>query len=169
MALSGRSGPGRLAASAAVWHSLFRIGVGAFWLYFAAQKWPPPLAIGSTQGIGWMRPLMEQAAKANPIPPLHDLLVGTVLPNWTLFATAQAVGETAVAVLLILGIATRPAARVATLLALNLSLTVAFTVGDVGVRWLYYMPVLASFEVFVNGSGAWALDRAGFVPGWLRA
>ena len=58
---------------------------------------------------------------------------------------------------------------VATLLALSLSLTVAFTIPDVGVRWLYYLPTLAGFEVFVNGSGAWALDRAGWVPGWLRS
>lgn len=164
-----RSASGRLAASAAVWHSLFRIGVGIFWLYFAVQKWPAPIGFGATQGIGWMRPLMEQSAKANPIPPLHDMLTQVVLPNWTLFATAQAVGETVVAVLLILGLATRPAALVATLLALNLSLTVAFTIDDVGVRWLYYMPVLACFEVFVNGSGALALDRAAFVPRWLRA
>ena len=159
----------RAASAASVWHSLFRIGLGAFWLYFAAQKWPPPVAFGSTSGIGWMHPLMEQAAKATPIPPLHDALTSLVLPNWTLFATAQAVGETAVAVLLILGLATRPAAVVAVLLALNLSLTVAFTVPDIGVRWLYYMPVLAGMEVLVNGSGALAVDRAAFVPRWLRA
>ena len=52
-----------------VWHSLFRIGVGVFWLYFAVQKWPAPIGFGATQGIGWMRPMMEQSAKANPIPP----------------------------------------------------------------------------------------------------
>jgi uncharacterized membrane protein YphA (DoxX/SURF4 family) len=151
------------------WQSLFRIGVGAYWLYFATQKWPEPFGLGPTHGIGWMQPLMQQAAQANPIQPLHDALVQLVLPNWSLFATAQAVGETAVAVLLIIGLATRPAALVATLLALNLSLTVAFTVSDIGVRWLYYLPVLASFEVFVNGSGSLALDRLRFIPGWLRS
>ena len=52
---------------------------------------------------------------------------------------------------------------------LNLSLTVAFTVGDIGARWLYYLPVLASFEVFVNGGGAWALDRARGIPEWIRS
>jgi uncharacterized membrane protein YphA (DoxX/SURF4 family) len=159
----------RRSSSAELWQSLFRIGVGAFWLYFASQKWPEPLGVGPTHGIGWMHPLMEKAAQVNPILPLHDLLTQLVLPNWSLFAMAQAVGETAVGVLLILGIATRPAALVGTLLALNLSLTVAFTVSDPGLRWLYYLPVLASFEVFVNGSGRLAVDRAPFVPGWLRA
>jgi uncharacterized membrane protein YphA (DoxX/SURF4 family) len=163
MARRGSSRSGRAEA----WRSLFRIGLGVYWLYFASQKWPAPFGFGPTHGIGWMRPLMEQAARVNPVPGLHDLLVQVVVPNWTVFATAQAVAETAVAVLLILGLATRPAALVATLLALNLSLTVAFTVGDIGVRWLYYLPVLAGIEVFVNGSGALALDRSRVVPAWL--
>ena len=152
-----------------VWHSLFRIGVGIYWLYFASQKWPAPLGVGPTHGLDWMQPLMVRAAADNPLPFLHDLLTQLVVPNWQVFALLQATGETVVAVLLILGIATRPAALIATLLALNLSLTVAFTVSDAGVRWLYYLPALASFEVFVNGSGALAVDRARWVPGWLRA
>jgi uncharacterized membrane protein YkgB len=116
-----------------------------------------------------MQPMMEQAARANPVPALHDALTQLVLPNWQVFASLQAAGETLVGVLLILGLATRPVAVVATLLAVNLSLTVAFTVPDVGVRWLYYLPVLAGIEVLVNGAGALALDRARFVPAWLRS
>jgi uncharacterized membrane protein YphA (DoxX/SURF4 family) len=154
---------------ALVWHSLFRIGVGVYWLYFASQKWPAPLGVGPTHGIDWMHPLIERSAAVNPIAPLHDLLTQLVVPNWQFFSVLQATGETAAGVLLILGIATRPAALVGTLLALNLSLTVAFTDSDVGLRWLYYLPVLASFEVFVNGSGSVAVDRARWVPGWLRS
>jgi uncharacterized membrane protein YphA (DoxX/SURF4 family) len=160
---------GSVRRQAPVWHSLFRIGVGVYWLYFASQKWPAPLGVGPTHGIDWMHPLIERAAAVNPVPFLHDLLMQLVVPNWQFFSVLQATGETAVGVLLILGIATRPAALVGTLLALNLSLTVAFTVSDVGVRWLYYLPVLASFEVFVNGSGSLAVDRARWVPGWLRS
>jgi uncharacterized membrane protein YphA (DoxX/SURF4 family) len=153
-----------------VWRSLFRIGVGVFWLYFASQKWPAPLGLGSSlHGIAWMQPLMVQAAQVNPVPGLHDILVRVVIPNWQPFAFGEAVAETVVGVLLILGLATRPAAVLATLLALNLSLTVAFTITDVGLRFLYYLPVLASFEVFVNGGGAWALERAHAMPAWLRA
>ena len=159
----------RTGRQAAVWHSLFRIGVGVYWLYFASQKWPAPLGLGPTHGIDWMHPLMQRAAAVNPVSFVHDLLTQLVLPNWQVFAVLQATGETVVGVLLILGIGTRPAALVATLLALNLSLTVAFTDSDVGLRWLYYLPVLASFEVFVNGSGSLAVDRARWVPGWLRA
>jgi thiosulfate dehydrogenase (quinone) large subunit len=160
---------GAVPRRAPVWHSLFRIGVGVYWLYFASQKWPAPLGAGPTHGIDWMRPLIERAAAVNPVPFLHDLLTQLVVPNWQFFSVLQATAETAVGVLLILGIATRPAALVGTLLALNLSLTVAFTDSDVGLRWLYYLPVLASFEVFVNGSGSVAVDRARWVPGWLRS
>ncbi len=160
--------PRRAGLPADVWRSLFRVGLGAYWLYFGAQKWPAPYGL-APHGIGWMQPLMEQAARVNPVPGLHDLLVAVVLPNWELFATAQAVAETTVGVLLILGLATRAAALVATLLALNVSLTVAFTVADPGLRWLYYLPLLAGLEVFVNGAGALAVDRTRAVPAWLRS
>jgi uncharacterized membrane protein YphA (DoxX/SURF4 family) len=160
--------PGRLRGSADTWRSLFRIGVGAFWLFFASQKWPAPLGL-PPHGVDWMRPLIEQAARTNPVPGLHDVLAALVAPNWRFFATAQAVAETTAGVLLIVGLATRPAALLATLLALNLSLTVAFLVADPGLRWLYYLPVLASFEVFVNGAGPLALGRARSVPAWLRS
>ncbi|HYW25149.1 MAG TPA: DoxX family membrane protein [Terriglobales bacterium] len=163
------AGGARSRRQADVWRSLFRIGVGVYWLYFASQKWPAPLGVGPTHGIDWMHPLIVRAAAVNPVGFLQTLLTQLVVPNWQVFAVLQATGETVAGVLLILGIATRPAALLATLLALNLSLTVAFTDSDVGLRWLYYLPVLASFEVFVNGSGSLAVDRARWVPGWLRS
>ena len=83
------------------WTSLFRLAVGGFWLYFASQKWT---------GVGWMHGVMDSMANANPIPGLHQLLVSVIAPNWFPFAVAEAVGETVVAVLLILGLATRQAA-----------------------------------------------------------
>ncbi len=72
------------------WPSLFRIVVGVYWLYFASQKW---------QGIGWMHPVLVEAARVNPIPGLHELLVSVVVPNWVPFALAQSAGETTVAIL----------------------------------------------------------------------
>jgi len=167
MAASTRASAG-LRGPSAWWRSLFRIGVGAYWLYFAAQKWPAPLGL-APHGIAWMHAYLTQAARTNPVPGLRDALNQVVVPNWQLFATGQAVAETLVAVLLVLGFATRPAALVATLLALNLSLTVAFLDSDAGLRWLYYLPVLASFQVFVAGAGPLALERARWVPDWLRS
>jgi uncharacterized membrane protein YphA (DoxX/SURF4 family) len=141
------------------WPSLFRIAVGLYWLYFASQKW---------QGIGWMHDLMISTARANPIPGLHEFLVSVVVPNWQLFALGQAAGETVAAILLILGLGTRWAAILALLLAVNLALTVAFAVSDVGIRWLYYLAVLVSAQVIVSGPGPFALSRFGWVPAFLR-
>jgi uncharacterized membrane protein YphA (DoxX/SURF4 family) len=107
-------------------------------------------------------------AHANPIPGLHEFLVSVVVPNWQVFALGQAAGETVVGVLLILGLGTRWAAILALLLAVNLALTVAFAVSDVGIRWLYYLAVLVSAQVIVSGPGPFALSRFGWVPAFLR-
>lgn len=140
------------------WASLFRVVVGLFWLYYASQKW---------QGVGWMRDLMRQTADANPIPGLHEFLVQVVAPNWFPFAIAQGAGETIVAVLLILGLATRWVGILGLLLALNLALTVAFA-ADPGFRFLYYLAVLVNAQVIVSGAGPYALARFNWVPAYLR-
>jgi uncharacterized membrane protein YphA (DoxX/SURF4 family) len=140
------------------WASLFRIAIGLYWLYFASQKW---------QGVGWMRGVMASTAKVNPIPGLHEFLVSVVVPNWLPFALAQSIGETLVAILLILGLATRWAGILGLLLAANLALTVAFGAED-GFRWLYYLAVLANAQVIVSGPGPFALGRFGWVPAFLR-
>lgn len=144
---------------AEVWPSVVRVVVGLYWLYFASQKW---------QGVGWMKPLIESTAHANPIPGLHEILVAVVAPNWFVFALAQAVGETVAGVLLILGLATRWAAILGVLLAANLAFTVAFGVSDGGFRWLYYLALVVNAQVLVSGPGPIALGRFGWVPAWLR-
>ncbi|HEV2141513.1 MAG TPA: hypothetical protein VGT01_09985 [Candidatus Dormibacteraeota bacterium] len=144
---------------AEAWPSLLRIVVGFYWLYFASQKW---------QGIGWMQPVLVGAARVNPIPGLHELLVSIVVPNWVPFALAQSAGETAVATLLILGLASRWAGVLGLLLATGLALTVAFGVTDDGFRWLYYLAVLVNAQVIASGPGLIALGRFGWVPAWLR-
>jgi uncharacterized membrane protein YphA (DoxX/SURF4 family) len=141
------------------WPSLFRIVVGIYWLYFASQKW---------QGVGWMRGVMVQMAHANPIPGLHELLVSVVVPNWLIFALGEAVAETLVAVLLILGLASRWSAALGLLLATGLALTVGFAVNDDGFRWLYYLGVLVNAQLIASGPGPYALGRFGWVPVWLR-
>jgi uncharacterized membrane protein YphA (DoxX/SURF4 family) len=143
----------------AAWPSLFRITVGLYWLYFASQKW---------QGVGWMQGLMVTTARANPIPGLREFLTSVVVPNWLPFALGQAVGETIVAVLLLLGLGTRWAAILGTLLAANLALTVAFAVNDDGFRWLYYLGLLATAQVIVSGPGPIAVSRFAWVPTFLR-
>jgi uncharacterized membrane protein YphA (DoxX/SURF4 family) len=141
------------------WPSLFRVVVGLYWLYFASQKW---------QGIGWMQPVLVEAARVNPIPGLHQVLVSIVVPNWVPFALAQTAGETTVAILLILGLLSRWAGVLGLLLATGLALTVAFAVNDDGFRWLYYLGVLVNAQVVASGPGPYALGRFGWVPAWVR-
>lgn len=141
------------------WVSLFRIVVGLYWLYFASTKW---------QGVDWVRDLMQSAGPANPIPGLREILVQVVAPNWFIFAVAQTVGETVVAILLIVGLATRWAGVGGLLLATGLALVVAFEVKDDGFRWLYYLAVLVNAQVIVSGSGPYALSRFSWVPAYLR-
>jgi len=141
------------------WPSLFRITVGLYWLYFASTKW---------QGVDWVKGLMQSAGPANPIPGLHEFLIQVVAPNWFFFAVAQTVGETVVAILLILGLATRWAGILGLLLAAGLALVVAFEVKDDGFRWLYYLAVLVNAQVIVSGPGPIALSRFNWVPQFLR-
>jgi uncharacterized membrane protein YphA (DoxX/SURF4 family) len=150
---------GQLMGFAAAWPSVFRIFVGLFWLYFASMKW---------QSVDWTRGLIQSAGAANPIPGLSQILTQVVAPNWFLFSVAQTIGETTVAVLLILGLATRWAAILGLLLAANLALVVAFEVADPGFRWLYYLSVLVNAQVIVSGAGPWALPRMRWVPPYLR-
>jgi uncharacterized membrane protein YphA (DoxX/SURF4 family) len=140
------------------WASLFRIVVALFWLYYASQKW---------QGIGWMHGLMISTAKANSIPGLHEFLTSVVVPNWQPFALGQAVGETVVGILLVLGLATRWVGILGLLLAANLALTVAFA-AEPGFRFLYYLAVLVNAQVIVSGPGPFAMSRFGWVPAFLR-
>ena len=141
------------------WTSVFRIAVGGFWLYFASQKWT---------GVGWVRPLIERAPQVNPVPGLREVLASVVAPHWLAFALLQTAGETTVAVLLILGLFTRAAAFLGLMLAIGLSLTIAFLDADVGARWLYYLAVLVNAQVLVAGPGRLALSARLAGRRWRR-
>jgi len=141
------------------WASVFRIFVGIFWLYFASTKW---------QSVEWTRGLIQSAAADNPIPGLKEFLTNVVAPNWFVFSVAQTVAETVVAILLILGLATRWASIGGLLLAANLALVVAFEVKDPGFRWLYYLGVLVNAQVIISGAGPIALSRFKWVPAFLH-
>jgi uncharacterized membrane protein YphA (DoxX/SURF4 family) len=142
-----------------IWASAFRIIVGIFWLYFASTKW---------QGVEWTRGLIQSAGAANPIPGLKEFLVNVVAPNWFVFSVAQTIGETVIAILLILGLATRWASIGGLLLATNLALVVAFEVKDPGFRWLYYLAVVVNAQIIVSGAGPIAMARFKWVPAFLR-
>lgn len=141
------------------WPALHRVALGLFWLYFASQKWT---------GVGWMQSFVQRMPGVNPVPGLHEVLAQVVAPNWHLFAVAEAIGETLVGACLILGLAVRKAAGLGFLMAVMLALTVGFLY-EPGLRWLYYLAVLVNAEQLVAGPGLLALERARFVPAWLKS
>ena len=138
----------------AFWQSVFRIGVGFFWLFFAYQSWT---------GNGPNPILVRSGFITNPIPGVHEVLVDVILPNYTWFSLLQTAGEVVVGALLVLGLFTRPAAIVGSILAIDLALTVAFVEPSIVNRWVYYLLVLANLELAVNGPGALSLDHRGAV------
>src|SRR2546430_17674159 len=99
------------------WPSLLRITVGLYWLYFASQKW---------NGVDWMKRVIKGTADANPIPGLHQFLESVVAPNWFLFGVVQGIGETVVAVLLLVGPAPPGAGLPRLLPARHIRVPVAF-------------------------------------------
>ena len=137
---------------AAFWQSVFRIGVGFFWLFFAYQSW---------SGNGPSPLLVRSGFITNPIPGVHEVLVDVVLPNYMWFSLLQTAGEVAVGGLLVLGLFTRPAAIVGSILAIDLALTVAFVEPSMVNRWVYYLLVLGNLELSFNGPGALSLDHRG--------
>ena len=142
------------------WPSVLRVVAGGYWLYFASQKWG---------GVDWMRGIMQSNAASEPIPGLKQMLQYVVAPNWHLFAVGQGVAESTVAVLLLLGLATRWAAAAGFLLAAELALTVAFGAGADGYRWMYYLAVVVNAQIVLTGAGPLALDALELVPRRLRA
>jgi uncharacterized membrane protein YphA (DoxX/SURF4 family) len=136
----------------AFWQSVFRIGVGFFWLFFAYQGW---IGHGPTAAD------VQSGFITNPVPGVHEVLVEVVLPNWVWFSLVQTAAEVAVGGLLILGWFTRPAAIVGSAVAIYLALTVAFVEPSIVNRWVYYLLVLANLELSVNGPGALSLDNRG--------
>lgn len=136
----------------AFWQSVFRIGVGFFWLFFAYTSW---------NGTGPSAVAIESGFHTNPLPGVHELLVAVVLPNWTWFSLLQTAGEVIVGALLILGLFTRMAGIIGTVLAFNLAVTVAFIEPSIVNRWVYYLLALANAEIAFNGPGALSLDYRG--------
>jgi len=133
----------------AFWQSVFRIGVGFFWLFFAYQNWT---------GHGVSPAAVQSGFLTNPVPGIHEVLVTVVLPNFTWFSLVQTAGEVAVGGLLIVGLFTRPAAIVGSALAIYLALTVAFVEPSIVNRWVYYLLVLGNLELAaVEAEGPCAL------------
>ena len=130
-----------------------RILLGLMWLQNSGWKRPTafkPLAGQIQDGID------------HPVfPPYSWALEHLVQPNLSLFGWVVLASEVALAVFLLLGLATRFWALVGAVQSLSIGLTVAYADNEWG--WAYWLMIAAHLMVFATAAG-----RVGGLDGLLR-
>ena len=91
------------------WALALRLSTGLFWLFFASQRW---------LDISWARDLFTTAAVNNYLP-VYGALLRTLMDSWYYVALFVTVAETAIGLMLVLGIFPRLAGGVGALIALT--------------------------------------------------
>jgi uncharacterized membrane protein YphA (DoxX/SURF4 family) len=126
-----------------LWAFALRLSTGLFWLFFASQRW---------LDISWVRDLFTTAAVNNYLP-VYGVLLRTLMDSWYYVALFVTVAETAIGLMLVLGIFPRLAGGVGALIALNLLLTFSFcdcpwnTADAPMVFWFYFSAFLLNLAV----------------------
>ena len=150
------------------WLAVLRIGVGAWFLKGILTKVNFTLLWGFVPfleaNVRWTRVMpiiVNSFASEHPVEWYGAFLVDTVVANPSLFANLTALGETAVGVGLVLGIATRPVSLVGLFIMANYGLANFWT--GFSQQGFHALLVLCMLAFAVAGAGrAWGAD------GWLR-
>ena len=148
----------------ACWLAALRIVVGAWFLKGAVAKITIVLAWGwmplpgaNARWLATMPALLGKYAAENPIGAYRAFLLDTVIPNASLFASLTALGETVVAISLVLGMLTPLGAAVGLFLAILYGLAVQHMIsGQLGFHLLLVSLMLAFF--FARAGRTWGLD-----------
>ncbi len=98
------------------WFTVLRLYAGAFWLTHGVPKFLNGASFMPPSGF---MPMLVSKAAQSQTGFYHNFLVGTVIPNITLFAELVRLGEVLVGCSLLLGIFTRFGGLVGCFLALN--------------------------------------------------
>lgn len=147
------------------WLAVLRIVVGLWFLKSVRTKLGGYLAFGflplpgaSERWIGFMPTRLLEYAETIRLGSYHDFLVNVVVAHPTVFAHATALGEAAVGVGLTLGLLTRPAAVIGTLVMLNYLLA-TFWVGFC--QQGFHLLLVTSMIAFAASAAGrtWGLDR----------
>lgn len=150
------------------WLAVLRIGVGAWFFKGILTKVSFTLAGGFLPfleaNVRWTRVMpiiVNSFASEHPVEWYGAFLVDTVVAHPALFANLTALGETAVGVGLILGLATRPVALVGLFIMANYGLANFWT--GFSQQGFHALLVLSMLAFVAAGAGrVWGLD------GWLR-
>jgi uncharacterized membrane protein YphA (DoxX/SURF4 family) len=126
------------------WKALLRVLLGVYWLYFSSQKW---------FDISWVKPILEEAARTNPVPLVSIALSNVVIPNWQSFTILQTVTEAAIGALLLIGFLTRFAGTLGAILGSTLLLTFLGALDAPVFAWFYIFTATSSLTVATSDSG----------------
>ena len=118
--------------------------MGFYWLYFSSQKW---------FDNAWVKPILDQAAVTNPNQTIGSILRDFVIPNWQLIITFQTVLEAAIGILLLIGLFTRVAGILGTLLASSLLLTFIGSLDVPVFVWFYLLSAFTNLTVAISDAG----------------
>lgn len=118
--------------------------MGFYWIYFSSQKWFDD---------AWVKPILEQAARSNPIPILSRLMDTLVLPNWLILTRAQTILEAAIGILLLIGLLTRVAGSLGGLLAAFLLISFLGSLDAPVFVWFYILTSMTSVTVALSDAG----------------
>ena len=126
-----------------LWALAVRLSTGFFWLFFASQRW---------FNVGWVRDLFTTAAANNYIPLYGDFL-RSLAGDWFILAAVVTAAETAIGLMMVLGVFPRVAGGLGALIAANLLLTFSFcdcpwNAADAPmVFWFYFSAALLNLAV----------------------
>ena len=143
--------------------ALLRVVVGAWfvkavWTKVTIASGVVPYPTVSPRFLGVHLKRVAEFADGNPIGWYKDFLQATVLPNATLFATLQTIGEIAVGVGLLLGLMTRLAALVGLCLTLNFTLA-TWWMGVFAQQGFHLLLVTSMLIFLLTGAGrTWGFD-----------
>lgn len=120
--------------------------VGGYWVFFSHQKW---------FDRSWVERTINTAAQGNYLPVYSQILKQLVVPNSSTLALLTTILEAAVGFMLILGILTRIAAIVGSLIDINLTMIFGFcncTADFPLVFWFYFAPFLLNVQLIFDRS-----------------
>jgi uncharacterized membrane protein YphA (DoxX/SURF4 family) len=147
-----------------------RIVMGVLWL--ANLEWKRPPDFGKNQGNGLYK-YVDAAIKYPVFKPYTWLVENVIVKQYTAFGWFTLLIEATLAVLLILGLWTRPAALLGVGLTIPILLSVLYLENSAGQRfewpWSYFLMVVGHLMVFATDAGKHlGLDGAARSGKWLK-
>ncbi len=150
----GRDADQRTGAKVYTW--LARLFVGGMWYQQTLWKLPPTFT-DSPDGSGGLRYWMGEMVKYASFKPHASMVDNLMLPHFKFFASQVWVGETFIALSLMLGLFTRLGGLLGTLMAINLWLGLYNRPGEW--PWTYFFLILLNgFFLFLRAGRALGID-----------